>query len=389
MHGLLTKLAGIDSSAERGLRVIEFFDQLTIHRADIEAVTRATAVLAQATAGVILDDAGETCVVTAAGALLSPAGPGAGALVSEIVADDQNVGRAWLDRPETSDGHEWDELIIARMSLTLATVYARTRAEHVHQLGLADPALLHVLIRDSSTEAETARAARLLGFTPGETVRVIAVSHAGKIDDSAARMRITLATVTGKRVVAATMSATTAVLILAARSAPATIPGNDLAVCVGPPAPVEQAAQSWHAARRGLRFSSLPGQHWTTSDELGCLVALADVDPVQVNALPDVQAIARLSESRPGRDDLALLECLGRFGSIREVAAARHMHHSSAAYRLVKIGEILGYDPRTPEGKYRARTALLLWHLHAHLAAKADTNRERPDPRVPPAEIHR
>jgi hypothetical protein len=99
----------------------------------------------------------------------------------------------------------------------------------------------------------------------------------------------------------------------------------------------------------------------------GCLVALADMDPAQVNALPDVQAIARLSENRSGRGDLALLDCLGRFGSIREIAAAQHMHHSSVADRLAKIGEILGYDPRTPEGQYRARTALLLWHLHAHL----------------------
>jgi len=367
MRALLTKLAGIDSSAERGLRVIEFFDQLTMHRADIEAVTRATAILAQATAGVILDDAGETCAITAAGALLSRAGPDVGALVSEIVVDDQNVGRAWLDRPEASDGHEWDELIIARMSLALATVYARTRTEHVHQLGLADPALLHVLIRDSNTEAETARAARLLGFTPGETVYVLAISCAGKIDGPAARMRMTLATATGRRVVAAAMNATTAVLILAAPSAPAATPGDDLAVCVGPPVPVEQAAQSWHAARRGLRFTSLPGRPWTTADELGCLVALADMDPAQVNSLPDVQAIGRLSQSRSGRGDLALLDCLGRFGSIREIAAAQHMHHSSVAYRLAKIGEILGYDPRTHEGQYRARTALLLWHLHVHL----------------------
>jgi sugar diacid utilization regulator len=157
------------------------------------------------------------------------------------------------------------------------------------------------------------------------------------------------------------------VLILAARSAPAATPGDDLAVCVGPPVPVEHAAQSWHAARRGLRFTSLPGRHWTTADELGCLVALADMDPAQVNALLDVQAIGRLSESRSGRGDLALLDCLGRFGSIREIAAAQHMHHSSVAYRLAKIGEILGFDPRTPQGQYRARTALLLWHLHAHV----------------------
>ena len=48
------------------------------------------------------------------------------------------------------------------------------------------------------------------------------------------------------------------------------------------------------------------------------------------------------------------------------IASTLHMHHSSVAYRLSKMSNVLGYDPRTPEGQYRARTALLLWHLHAH-----------------------
>jgi hypothetical protein len=89
-----------------------------------------------------------------------------------------------------------------------------------------------------------------------------------------------------------------------------------------PVPPVEQAAQSWHAARRGLRFTSLPDRPWTTAAELGCLVALTDMNPTQVKALPDVQAIGRLSESRSGRGDLALLDCLGRFGSIRDLGTA-------------------------------------------------------------------
>jgi len=45
MRGLLSRLASSDSSAERGLQIIEFFDQLVSHRADAEAIARATAVL--------------------------------------------------------------------------------------------------------------------------------------------------------------------------------------------------------------------------------------------------------------------------------------------------------------------------------------------------------
>jgi DNA-binding PucR family transcriptional regulator len=80
----------------------------------------------------------------------------------------------------------------------------------------------------------------------------------------------------------------------------------------------------------------------------------------------ELSAHSRAMVSRiSGRDDLELLDCLGRFGSIREIASTLHMHHSSVAYRLSKMSDVLGYDPRTPEGQYRARTALLLWHLHA------------------------
>jgi DNA-binding PucR family transcriptional regulator len=34
------------------------------------------------------------------------------------------------------------------------------------------------------------------------------------------------------------------------------------------------------------------------------------------------------------------------------------------AYRVDRISDLLGFDVRSSDGRYRGRTALLLWHLH-------------------------
>lgn len=365
MHGLLSRLADIDSGAERGLRVIEFFDQLTVHRADAEAVARATAVLAETTAGVIFDGTGEIWAVAPDGSRLTEAGPDRHSRIADIVADDRVVGRAWLGRAAAETGHEWDELILSRMALTLVAVHARTHSGASPGLGLADPALVHILISGESDEADTARAARLLGFIPGEAVRVLAIDMTGEHEHALSALRDALAASAGRRACAALLSGSLAAILLAGSKAPLAPGARTLAVCVGPEVPIEQAARSWHDARRGLRFTNLSGRRWSIADDLGCLIALADLDPAYVRSMPDVRAIARMSETRSRRGDLALIESLGRCSSIRETGAVLHMHHSSVVYRLAKITDSLGYDLRSPQGQYRAYTALLLWQLHS------------------------
>ncbi|WP_406300447.1 helix-turn-helix domain-containing protein (plasmid) [Embleya sp. NBC_00888] len=366
MHGLLSKLAGLDSSAERGLRVVEFFDQLVLHRADLEAVTRATAVLAETVAGAVLDQSGDVVVVSPAGRVLATTGPGPHARVHDVIIDTKVVGRVWLERSTPEDEREWDELIVERMAQCLATLTARNVAfRHDLELGFTDPAVLHVLIGDDASETETARAARLLGFRVGEIVRVLAVHADTAIDDSLAAIRTQIATGPGTRSVAAALSSTLAVVIVAAKDIdPLVIP--DVTMCIGPPVQIENCRSSWAMARRGVRFSALGGRWpaYTTTDELGCLTVLADLEGDHVAALPDVQAITRIATGKSGSTDLRLLECLGSLNSLRDIAEALHMHHSSVAYRVGHLCKTLGYDVRTQDGRYRARTALTLWRLY-------------------------
>lgn len=366
MHGLLSKLAGLDSSAERGLRVVEFFDQLVLHRADAEAVTRATAVLAETVTGAILDRTGEVVCVSPSGERLRGASPSPHALVHDVVVDDAVIGRVWLERSTPDDAHEWDELIVERMARCLATLSAlHGDARPASDLGLTDPAVLHVLIRDGATETETARAARLLGFGVGESVRVLAVQTTGEVGEVTGPLRAQLAAEHGSRTVAAALSSRLAVMIIASREvAPVSVTGA--AICIGPVTRVEDSRTSWAMARRGVRFAALGGR-WptcTTTDDLGCLVVLADLDPAQIAALPDVQAVAALAAGKSGDADIELLDGLGWLTSLRDLADALHMHHSSVAYRVGNLSAALGYDVRTQNGRFRTRTALVLWRLY-------------------------
>ncbi len=369
MHGLLSKLGGLDSSAERGLRVVEFFDQLVLHNADLEAVTRATAVLSEVTAGAVLDDQAQVCTIGTDGRVLASTGPSALALVHDIILDGQTVGRVWLERTSADGGtHEWDDLIIERMAIAIATLHARRQDTLPPQLGLAHAATLHLLINGSTSETDTARAARLLGFNVGASVRVIAVEGAAQAETNLPQLRNTIAATASGRVVAAAMSGTLAVILATTTQAPTGTAPAGAAVCVGPARPVEDCSASWRAARKGVRFAALGGRwpRWTTTEDLGCVIAFADLDRADVAALPDVQAITRLASATAakGQSDIKLLDSYGWLPSIREAAVALHMHHSSVTYRIETISAALGYDIRTPDGRYRARTALTLWQLH-------------------------
>lgn len=369
MHGLLNRLAKIDSTAERGLRIIEFFDQLVLHGADIEAVVRATAVLAEVAAGAILDEQGQICLIAPDGRVLPPSAPSPTALISEITLAGGTVGRVWLEQAGADgESHEWDELIIDRMALSMATLRAkRLETAPAPALGLTDPAVLHVLLRTVESEIETARAARLLGFQVGQQVQVIAARSLEDVGPRMADLRSAIAETTNGRVVAAAMTSNLAVIVAAAnvKIAPMPLPWG-ISVCVGPTVTVEHSATSWAQARQGVQFAGLGGMwpHWLSVEDVGCLLALGGLDPAEVNTYPDVQAIARIAAGRSGGLDIKLLDGFGWLPSIRETATALHMHHSSVTYRIQQISESMTFDIRTADGRYRARTALILWQLH-------------------------
>jgi DNA-binding transcriptional LysR family regulator len=70
-----------------------------------------------------------------------------------------------------------------------------------------------------------------------------------------------------------------------------------------------------------------------------------------------------LAESESGALDVDTLEAFCRTGSLRQAALALHLHHSSVAARLAHVEDALGWRLDEPQGRFRARMALLARRL--------------------------
>jgi hypothetical protein len=377
VQGLLRRLADLDSEAERGVRLIEFFDQLVVHGADLESVVRASAVLADGIAGASHDRAGVVCVVGPDGSVQQAATASNGAITAEVRIDGEGVGRVWLERP---DGvHEWDDLILDRMALTVAATHRRASggARPAPQLGLSDPAIVQALLDPDATEVERSRAVRLLGFFPGQVVDIVAAQAATDMNHALAELRNRLHEETRRHVVGTALSDTLGILILATGGFSDAKISENFTICVEDRVPVEAVPRAWRAVRQGVRFASL-GAPWPTVtrvEDLGSLVLLADLPPAVVLGSEDVRAVAEIARQPDGALDLHLLRALASTRSLREAANELHMHHSSAAYRLNRLSKALGFDVRRGSNRYRLSTALLLWGLHGPADAAAQSSR--------------
>jgi hypothetical protein len=359
MQGLLRWISTIDSAAERALRIIEFYDQLVRHDADIEAVTRATAVLAEATAGASDDLHDLQCAMTPDGRPTDDTD--ARTVERPVVHGNKEIGRVWLARPAGDVERDWDDLIMERMALAVAAAHARRQPPDRSPVsGLADPAIVQYLVGGGVSEPDASRAARLLGFRAGQRVRVTAIAGAD-LPDHAAALRAGF----GGFVVLAALSGTSAAVIGPPPPPSLTLPPL-VTACVGPEAAVERAHLSWRIAHRGLKFAGLAPTWPTLVDaaDLGCLLALDGLDRDGIRELADVRAVGAIAAGRNGKADLELLDLICASNSLREAAGAAHMHHSSVNYRARTLGVQLGLDLTSAVARYRARTALILWRLH-------------------------
>ncbi|WP_203963931.1 hypothetical protein [Actinocatenispora thailandica] len=359
MQGLLRWVSTIDSAAERALRIIEFFDQLTRHDADIEAVTRATAVMAEATAGAEDDVHDVACAMTPAGRPAQQTG--AKTISRPVVHGNEVIGRVWLARAEGDLERDWDDLVMERMALAIAAAHARRRPPERNLVsGPTDPAIVQYLLGGGISEPDASRAAQLLGFRAGQQVRVVVVACA----DLSNRMSELRAAFAGFVVLAA-LSGTDAAVIGSPLPTSITLPDGTTG-CVGPTVPVEHADVSWRSAHRGLRFAAMSPSWPALIDtaDLGCLLALDGLDRDGIRELADVRAVGAVAAGRRGKEDLDLLDVICASNSLREAATSAHMHHSSVNYRAQALGAQLGMNLGTAVGRYRARTALIFWRLH-------------------------
>ncbi|MGW1550583.1 helix-turn-helix domain-containing protein [Streptomyces sp. NPDC002346] len=94
--------------------------------------------------------------------------------------------------------------------------------------------------------------------------------------------------------------------------------------------------------------------------ELGALALLAQVPQDSMRDNADVAALARIADNP---QDVETLDAYCATGSLRRSADLLHLHHSSVAGRLERIGKTLGIELTEPTGLVRAGLALTAWRL--------------------------
>ncbi|WP_026120055.1 helix-turn-helix domain-containing protein [Nocardiopsis potens] len=341
MEALAERLSHLDSQAGGALRVIMFYDTLMRRRADLPALARASAGLAECTVGIRLHGTGRAVRFAPDGRPDgSPAPPEP---VSEpITLDEEEIGTVWLERPAPPKA--LDELVLDRLALAAAAVVERYGPARTT---MADPALVELAVSPDGDEAARARALRLLGFAAGLPVCAVAVRSQVPLD------RVGALICPSRPVKAAPLGDVGVILAQAVDRDrfPAGVRAGIGAA--GGPAP------SWREARTALRFTT-PRRPVVHHGDLGALALLAGVPADTARDNPDVAAVARLAGAP---EDLETLDAYCTAGSLRRAADLLHLHHSSVARRVEQLGRALGIDLTDPTGLVRARIALTAWRL--------------------------
>ncbi|HEX3650316.1 MAG TPA: helix-turn-helix domain-containing protein [Pseudonocardiaceae bacterium] len=362
MRALRQRMADLDKASADAVRIIEFFDALTGNRAGFEALARATAGLAECPAG-IRDNAGTVLAHFDSDGRPVVDEPPAGR-VDRPYGTTRAGGVVWLDRRDAA--HPLDEMILERMAVSAAIILDRHRGVDA---GLRDdPVLVRTLLNPRATEDVKRAAAQALGLA-GHVIVLAAHLAAGQ-PERLTRLAHLVARDLARQVRAVPMDEPTVALVVDAvdlddleRAVTGRVADRDR-VGIGCVRPAARAHLSWRRAGQALRFAEA-GCRGTVvrCDGLGPQALLASLPPADLADDDDVRALHRLAGSRGGAEVITTLQHLVQRGSVRQVSADLHMHHSSIAHRLDRARAALGYPLDGPQALFRLRLALEMWRL--------------------------
>nr|THJ66122.1 PucR family transcriptional regulator [Rhodococcus qingshengii] len=367
MQGLLLRLSEIDADSEAAVRVIAYFDALVERGATVVQLVRATAALAECTAGLSRPGSVPLRVAPDGRSIKS-----ANNFESSGV-DVEKVGRLWLERSGGPRGI--DDLVLERASISARLL----SAGHQHSLfpRAGDSTLVDLVLGEDESAGDRAHALRLLGLDPHSRVYVVVVDSgvldgAPDLADAPDMAGLDTRTSMGRVFGARTVGAVSAMLcgqddarpVIGEAPAVAVTPPGDIGsrtrIGIGGPVRGVDAVTSLEQAHVAMRFAIAGGGVDAVVNymSLGSLALLADVPRDRLLAEPDIVELNALMEEPNGQLDVEVLEAFCRAGSLRQAAVVLHMHHSSVAARLANISRGLGWPLDGPDGLFRTRLAL-------------------------------
>lgn len=319
MQELVGRITALDPEASETLKVIAYFDALSLAGVGVDALVRGAAALSGTIAGA--DHRGRVIRRTPGG---QPAAEPQG---HRSCQRESTSGTVWLER-EGPD-HANDAMVLERLALATELLDAR-------RMPTSD---LEIMLDADRSLAERTTAMARLRIDAGSQVRLVA-THAGDRRPSSA---LTALVPTAHGLLLATL--------WRADGVPHSTPAG-----IGLWVPATHAHESWESAHIALQLCAVDRPVVDATD-LGALLLVARAyDPEAPH--PDVRTLARLDE-RSAHILLVLVEA----DSLRAAATTLGMHHSTLQAKHEWLTAELGYDPRTITGRIRYATAELLRRL--------------------------
>ena len=369
VRGVLVSLSKLEVNPESFVRVITYFDELVRNRASLEALVRATATLAECTAG-LCDDCNRVVIRFSETGDFVAGDPVARVAEAPIELDGGPVGFVWLER--TGRRGQFDEMLTERMALAAAALWQHDLGRGVSTA--TEPALFDIALSHRTGAVDRVRALTRLGFSEAQSVQAMVVSSEDS-DDLLPCIR-QVCDVVSKRVKGHVRGAVVGLkgAIIAQPGVITELLGGGteprlsrpgMHIAVGPSTLPPVVDSSWRHALAAMRLMAtwMGGSSVTNYLDLGVLSLLADLSPAEIAKSPDVQAIQKHAGSARGLRDIEALEALFRTGSLRQAAADMNLHHSSVAARLRHVEDTLGLSLNDPIGHLRAQVAVALWRI--------------------------
>lgn len=339
MRELAGRLRALDPEASQTLKVITYFDHLIDGRVGTQGLLRGAAVLAGVPVGHAPANAslgrrfGPDVAVLPDG---SPEG------WPNVALNDGAV--VWLEREGRS--HANDAMVLERLAIALSIMSTRLDTEAPTRRAV------ETLVSADASEEQREGALQRLALPMHVPVRAIAVPT-----------NLALAQAAPHAVVATRFGVVRAALAVGDATDCAGQAGVGVAATTA-----TEISGSWRSALIALRLTDAQCPV-VRADELGSLLVLAELEDQRPTPHPDVTAVGRALDG-PWTESLLLGLASGT--SLRGLAVAAEVHHSTMSARVRKLTSILGFDPSMPYGRTRLDVALLLYRL---ASSRVDTDR--------------
>lgn len=359
MQELVGRLTSLDPEASETLKVITYFDHLVEGRVSVETMVRGAALLSGAVAG--LSRAGRTIRVDPSGARLPDDVNATDAERPDGSArwprrDCGEGAFVWLER--TGPAHANDAMVLERLahSVTVSRPGAAPGGAGQHAL--------EVLLDAASPATDRDRAAARLGLEPRILLTVVATARSalapGAQQSESPMTAIPMTAMPVTALASARMATAyglvTALLARGDTTAKAGAAVTADRVGVGEAVTVDRLPESWAGALLALRVASAPDP-WVRVGDLGLLAHAIEAADLASAPPADVVGVERAIAHGWS---VEALDSLGDAESVRAVARAAGLHHSTLQARLADLPQHLGFDVAGGRGRARLHTALLV-----------------------------